>query len=95
MTVSSTSFDRLLRLAAAPPVKSAKGRADSASAPGRLDPPPSARRAEAALPATATAEAIIAAGRKRRGELSTSVKPTGRALQIINAGRAARGEQPL
>ncbi|WP_316202833.1 MULTISPECIES: hypothetical protein [unclassified Bradyrhizobium] len=95
MTISTMSFDRLLQLAAAPPVKSAKGRADSGSAPERLDAPPSARRAEAALPATATADAIIAAGCKRRAELPTNDRPKGLALQIVNAGRAARGEKPL
>lgn len=95
MTISSTSFDRLLQLAAAPPVKSAKGRAASASAPGRLDPPPSARRAGVPSPAAASAEAIIAAGRKRRAELPTNDKPRGLALQIVNAGRARRGEKPL
>jgi hypothetical protein len=43
-------------------------------------------------PTRATAQAIIRAGQIRRGEVSSTKKPTGLALQIVNAGRACRGE---
>ena len=58
---------------------------------GKPQPSPAAQEPVAPSPA----RAIIRAGELRRGEIDPAAKPTGLALQIVNAGRKARGEAPL
>ncbi|WP_316205920.1 hypothetical protein [Bradyrhizobium sp. SZCCHNR3058] len=88
--MSSNSIERLKRLAVA-------GTKASGNLPSKSVMERSAAAARAAIDepsaATTTADAILRAGRARRGEVQPCAKLSGLARDICRAGAKARGEK--